>query len=174
MPGRARLHALVAAFADVAAQRLRHDIRHSRYLRSGDRRPATGDRRPATGDRRPPTANRQPPTANRQPPTANRQPPTANRQPTTDNRQPTTDNRQPEPLPNQTESPTALNHRPHGLSSPNRSDRQPPLPLQSSCPASRASRSCWIFCSKSSSSAMSNGFDSNRAWTRRVRSNSSA
>ncbi|KGX51255.1 hypothetical protein Y024_5734 [Burkholderia pseudomallei TSV44] len=139
MPGRARLHALVAAFADVAAQRLRHDIRHSRYLRSGDR----------------------------QPPTANRQPPTANRQPTTDNRQP-------EPLPNQTESPTALNHRPHGLSSPNRSDRQPPLPLQSSCPASRASRSCWIFCSKSSSSAMSNGFDSNRAWTRRVRSNSSA
>ncbi|KGS80673.1 hypothetical protein X947_4026 [Burkholderia pseudomallei MSHR7334] len=160
MPGRARLHALVAAFADVAAQRLRHDIRHSRYLRSGDRRPAT--------------ANRQPPTANRQPPTANRQPPTANRQPTTDNRQPTTDNRQPEPLPNQTESPTALNHRPHGLSSPNRSDRQPPLPLQSSCPASRASRSCWIFCSKSSSSAMSNGFDSNRAWTRRVRSNSSA
>ncbi|KGC57207.1 hypothetical protein DM56_4253 [Burkholderia mallei] len=125
MPGRARLHALVAAFADVAAQRLRHDIRHSRYLRSGDR-------------------------------------------------QPTTDNRQPEPLPNQTESPTALNHRPHGLSSPNRSDRQPPLPLQSSCPASRASRSCWIFCSKSSSSAMSNGFDSNRAWTRRVRSNSSA
>ncbi|KGW43195.1 hypothetical protein Y597_4947 [Burkholderia pseudomallei MSHR1000] len=84
MPGRARLHALVAAFADVAAQRLRHDIRHSRYLRSGDR----------------------------QPPTANRQPTTDNRQPTTDNRQPTTDNRQPEPLPNQTESPTALNHRP--------------------------------------------------------------
>ncbi|KGC43660.1 response regulator [Burkholderia pseudomallei] len=153
MPGRARLHALVAAFADVAAQRLRHDIRHSRYLRSGDRRPATGDRRPATGDRRPATANRQP---------------------TTDNRQPTTDNRQPEPLPNQTESPQPSTTAPHGLSPPNRSDRQPPLPLQSSCPASRASRSCWIFCSKSSSSAMSNGFDSNRAWTRRVRSNSSA
>ncbi|KGX54416.1 hypothetical protein Y027_4282 [Burkholderia pseudomallei TSV5] len=158
MPGRARLHALVAAFADVAAQRLRHDIRHSRYLRSGDRH----------------TRACQPPTANRQPPTANRQPPTANRQPPTDNRQPTTDNRQPEPLPNQTESPQPSTTAPHGLSPPNRSDRQPPLPLQSSCPASRASRSCWIFCSKSSSSAMSNGFDSNRAWTRRVRSNSSA
>ncbi len=65
MPGRARLHALVAAFADVAAQRLRHDIRHSRYLRSGDRRPATGDRRPPTANRQPPTDNRQPTTDNR-------------------------------------------------------------------------------------------------------------
>nr|KGS61206.1 hypothetical protein X990_5448 [Burkholderia pseudomallei MSHR4868] len=127
---------------------------------------------PATGDRRPPTANRQPPTANRQPPTANRQPPTANRQPTTDNRQPTTDN--PSLFPTRPSPPQPSTTAPHGLSPPNRSDRQPLLPLQSSCPASRASRSCWIFCSKSSSSAMSNGFDSNRAWTRRVRSNSSA
>ncbi|KGD41159.1 hypothetical protein DO72_4717 [Burkholderia pseudomallei] len=87
MPGRARLHALVAAFADVAAQRLRHDIRHSRYLRSGDRRPATD----------------------------NRQPPTDNRQPTTDNRQPTTDNpslfpTRPSPPQPSTTAPTAFPH----------------------------------------------------------------